>query len=294
MAGVGVEIASLLARPTLSLGNTVPVADIPLGSLYNAMMRPCSPILGVCAYLAMVKIWERRNVRLAIASQAAGHSKLSGAMGTGRIFKAVIIAHNLILAAYSIWTFVDFFPAVVRSVQTQGLKSGFCDADWTLRNDKLLAHGFLFYLSKYYEFVDTAIILAKGRPAGRLQTFHHSGAVLIMWMGNYVKSPYLAFFVFENSIIHSLMYTYYTLTALGFKPPGKQILTRIQIAQFYIALSAGVVYSVMPSCQDGPQKIFTYVFVAYILELIRLFTEFARKTYGAKQPAPSSAAKKES
>ncbi|KAJ2901325.1 hypothetical protein GGI21_004711, partial [Coemansia aciculifera] len=182
----------------------------------------------------MVKIWERRNARLAKQSNA------TGAKGTGPNLKAVIVAHNLVLAAYSIWTFVDFFPAVLRNVRTQGLKDGFCDANWALRNNKLLVHGFLFYLSKYYEFIDTAIILAKGRPAGLLQTFHHSGAVFIMWMGNYVKSPYLAFFVFENSIIHSLMYTYYTLTALGFKPPGKQILTMLQINQFYFAFSAGV------------------------------------------------------
>ncbi|KAJ2461130.1 hypothetical protein GGF42_000397 [Coemansia sp. RSA 2424] len=288
-----IDIVSLRTRPALSLGSTVPVADIPLGGVYNVMMQPYAPVLGVCAYLTMIKIWEQRNAQLAIASQAAGQGKAPGAKGTGPTFKAVIVAHNLILAAYSIWTFVDFFPAVLQSVQAQGLKCGFCDTDWTLRNDKLLVHGFLFYLSKYYEFVDTAIILAKGRTAGQLQTFHHSGAVLIMWMGNYVRSPYLAFFVFENSIIHSLMYTYYTLTALGFKPPGKQILTRLQISQFYIALLAGVAYSVLPSCQDGPQKLFTYIFIAYILGLIKLFTEFARKTYGAKQPLSSSAAKKE-
>ncbi|KAJ2756541.1 hypothetical protein GGI19_000757 [Coemansia pectinata] len=289
-----IDIVSLFTRSTLLPGSTVPVADIPLGGMYHAMMRPYSPVLGICAYLAMVKIWERRNARQAIVvTKGAGPGSTRNSQGTGSAFKAIIIAHNLVLAAYSIWTFVDFFPAVLRNVQMQGLKDGFCDNNWALRNDKLLVHGFLFYLSKYYEFIDTAIILAKGRTAGRLQTFHHSGAVLIMWLGNYVQSPYLAFFVFENSIIHSLMYTYYTLTALGFKPPGKQILTRLQISQFYVALSAGAVYSVLPGCQSGPQKLFTYIFIAYILELIRLFTEFARKAYGVRQPPPTLAVKKE-
>ncbi|KAJ2489373.1 hypothetical protein IWW37_004051 [Coemansia sp. RSA 2050] len=287
------DIVSLFTRSTLSSASTVPVADIPLGSMYHAMMRPYSPVLGVCAYLAMVKIWERRNAQQTLLARVAGRDNARSRQGTGNTLKAIIVAHNLVLAAYSVWTFIDFFPAVLRNVQAQGLKDGFCDNNWALRNDKLLVHGFLFYLSKYYEFIDTAIILAKGRPAGQLQTFHHSGAVLIMWLGNYVQSPYLAFFVFENSIIHGLMYTYYTLTALGFKPPGKQILTRLQISQFYVALSAGAVYSVLPDCQSGPQRLFTFVFIAYILELIRLFTEFVRKTYGTQQPPHTLMAKKE-
>ncbi|KAJ1936380.1 hypothetical protein EC988_008213, partial [Linderina pennispora] len=144
-------------------------------------------------------------------------------------------------------------------VQTQGFRTAYCDTNWTLWNSKLLMHGYLFYLSKYYEFVDTFIILYKGRSPGRLQTFHHSGAVLIMWLGNYVQSAYLAFFVFENSIIHSLMYTYYTLTAMGYKPPGKQWLTRMQIAQFYIGLTAGFVYIGIPACQTSEQRVFIYL-----------------------------------
>ncbi|KAJ1647683.1 hypothetical protein J3B02_000551 [Coemansia erecta] len=257
------------------------VDDIPLGWLYDVIMKPFVPLLGVALYLTMVSSWERKNRQRA----ATATPEQLQDVGKGSVLKWVVIVHNLVLAAYSLWTFIDYFPAVVQNVRDHGLKDGFCDSQWTLWNRKLLAHGFLFYLSKYYEFIDTAIILAKGRPAGRLQTFHHSGAVLIMWFGNYVQSPYLSFFVFENSIIHSLMYTYYTLTALGFRPPGKKILTSMQISQFYIALSAGIIYAVLPGCQDKWQRVFTYVFVAYIVELIRLFTDFARRTYGPRNGA---------
>ncbi|KAJ2853643.1 hypothetical protein GGI22_004790 [Coemansia erecta] len=109
-----------------------------------------------------------------------------------------------------------------------------------------------------------------------------------MWFGNYTQSPYLSFFVFENSIIHTLMYSYYTLTALGLRPPGKQILTRMQIAQFYIALSGGACYLALFRCQNTAQTWFTCVFMAYIVELIRLFTLFARKTYGQRGNAGPS------
>ncbi|KAJ1835702.1 hypothetical protein IWW55_002464 [Coemansia sp. RSA 2706] len=272
---------SLGALLTQSPNAAAPVGDIWLGGFYDFMMKPAVPLAGVVFYLSAVKIWERQNRRRALLPPS-----------TGPNLKPLIVAHNLVLAAYSIWTFASYFPALVQVVSSHGLKSGFCDSHGVLWRGKLLEHGFLFYLSKYYEFIDTAIILAKGRPAGRLQTFHHAGAVSIMWLGNYFQSPYLSFFVFENSLIHSLMYTYYTLTALGIKPPGKQLLTGLQISQFYIALSAGVVYAVLPGCQNRPQKLFTYIFIAYIVELIRLFTEFARKTYGSRPAAAVAAAKK--
>ncbi|PIA17599.1 fatty acid elongase [Coemansia reversa NRRL 1564] len=247
-------------------------------------MKPLVPLVGVCTYIASVKIWEQRNLRLARSSAKTNISGKIASPNSGINLKPFIIAHNLILAAYSIWTFVSYFPAVIQAISDHGLKDGFCDSSRVLWDGALLEHGFIFYLSKYYEFIDTAIILAKGRPAGRLQTFHHAGAVSIMWLGNYIQSPYLSFFVFENSLIHSLMYTYYTLTAMGIKPPGKKMLTGLQIAQFYIALSAGIIYAVLPACQNNAQRLFTYLFIGYIVELIRLFTEFARKTYG-KLPA---------
>ncbi|KAJ1994567.1 hypothetical protein GGI25_003085 [Coemansia spiralis] len=266
------------------------VDGIHLGCLYPTMMQPYVPLVCIVFYLIVVKIWERSNKKQQLAATTIGRNR-NGSRAQGVNLKPFIIAHNLILAVYSLWTFAEFFPAMLQAVRTQGIRGGFCDSKSVLWNGKLLEHGFLFYLSKYYELVDTAIILAKGRDAGTLQTFHHSGAIFIMWYGNYVQSPYLSFFVFENSAIHTIMYIYYTATALGFKPPGKQWLTRLQIAQFYIALSAGVFYAVGSGCQNKEQKVFTLAFLAYTLVLVRLFTEFARKTYGIKQQT-SSAKKK--
>jgi hypothetical protein len=41
----------------------------------------------------------------------------------------------------------------------------------------ILRYGYLFYLSKYYEVIDTAILLFKGKKAKTLQVYHHAGAV---------------------------------------------------------------------------------------------------------------------
>ena len=72
-------------------------------------------------------------------------------------------------------------------------------------NEGLGFYGFLFYLSKFYEVVDTIVILAKGKKSSQLQTFHHAGAMLCMWAGIRYMSPPIWMFTFINSFLHTWM-----------------------------------------------------------------------------------------
>lgn len=74
-----------------------------------------------------------------------------------------------------------------------------------LWNEGLAFWGWLFYVSKFYEVLDTLIILAKGKRSATLQTYHHSGAMLCMWAGIRFMSPPIWMFVIVNSFIHGLM-----------------------------------------------------------------------------------------
>lgn len=74
-----------------------------------------------------------------------------------------------------------------------------------LWNEGLAFWGWWFYLSKFYEVLDTVIILAKGKRSSTLQTYHHAGAMLCMWAGIRFISPPIWMFVFINSGIHALM-----------------------------------------------------------------------------------------
>lgn len=74
-----------------------------------------------------------------------------------------------------------------------------------LWNEGLAFYGWLFYLSKFYEVLDTAIILIKGKKSSNLQTFHHTGAMLCMWAGIRYMSPPIWMFVFINSGLHAVM-----------------------------------------------------------------------------------------
>ncbi|KAL4880906.1 GNS1/SUR4 family-domain-containing protein [Aspergillus karnatakaensis] len=115
--------------------------------------------------------------------------------------------------------------------------------------------GWIFYLSKFYEVLDTAIILAKGKKSSTLQTYHHAGAMMCMWAGIRYVAPPIWIFTLVNSAIHALMYTYYTLTALRIRVPNivKRSLTTMQITQFVI----------------GSTMAASYLFVHYTLPPVR-------------------------
>lgn len=74
-----------------------------------------------------------------------------------------------------------------------------------LWNEGLAFWGWMFYVSKFYEVLDTFIILAKGKRSATLQTYHHAGAMLCMWAGIRYMSPPIWMFVFINSAIHAMM-----------------------------------------------------------------------------------------
>ncbi|KAI1484193.1 hypothetical protein K445DRAFT_82390 [Daldinia sp. EC12] len=112
-------------------------------------------------------------------------------------------------------------------------------------NEGLAFYGWIFYISKFYEVIDTLIILAKGKYSSTLQTYHHAGAMMAMWAGMRYMSTPIWIFVFFNSAIHALMYTYFTVTAFNVRVPQviKRTLTSLQISQFIIGASVAIVHS---------------------------------------------------
>lgn len=153
-------------------------------------------------------------------------------------------------------------------------------------------------MSKYYELADTAILLIKGKPSSFLQTFHHSGSIMGMWLMTTTHAPAAWIFVLFNSFIHSIMYFYYTLTCLGYRPAWKRLLTSMQIVQFLIGNPLGLIYAFLPGCLPveiippenvigqilGSQlrSLYACLFVNtfFVSSLVILFTDFSRKTYG--------------
>ncbi|RDL39291.1 Elongation of fatty acids protein [Venustampulla echinocandica] len=158
--------------------------------------------------------------------------KIHGPSGPGNA-----IAYN---ATSSQWTTQS--PYTVRLTEAGEPHSTDVGRMW---NEGLAFYGWWFYLSKFYEVLDTVIILAKGKRSSTLQTYHHAGAMMCMWAGiRYMSAP-IWMFCFVNSGIHALMYTYYTLTAFAVPIPNrlKRSLTTMQIIQFIIGVAFATLHS---------------------------------------------------
>ena len=144
---------------------------------------------------------------------------------------------------------------------------------------------YLFYLSKYYEFVDTWIVIARGRRPIFLQVFHHIGAVFGMWMGMVLHSTGAWIFMILNSFIHSLMYFYYATSVLKLPLPKffKKLITKMQMIQFIIGNSCAIlqiyIYSNVIPLAD---KVCIMYHVVYTSILFLLFNAFYQKTYNKK------------
>ncbi|KAL7267328.1 hypothetical protein RUND412_010092 [Rhizina undulata] len=260
------------------------------------------------------------RVPLTIASVYAATVTMLNRRATGkpyeiartRLFRWFVAVHNLFLAVYSLWTFLGMIGAIHRSIVTtrgvEGVVESLCkirndtraggiavsvgeeNKGWMRRNgdggaglwsEGLAYYGWWFYLSKFYEVVDTAIIIAKGKRSSLLQTYHHAGAMICMWAGiRYMAPPIWLFCVF-NSLIHSLMYTYYTLSTLSLHVPSiiKRSLTSLQITQFIVggsfaaihlfiyftpAVAEGSVSEGPVSCLSGNGEV--YLFVTFFLD----------------------------
>ncbi|KAJ1898534.1 hypothetical protein LPJ81_004323 [Coemansia sp. IMI 209127] len=273
-------------------GTHVRLGDVPLGDWYPFLMQWQVPVFASIAYTLLSFYFNPESSKLSrieakrqnAGAAAAATDSPSAKKKALTPMTMLVVVHNTVLAVYSAWAFRGVFPLFVNNMLRKGFFEGMCDTDGTVWNSALFVHLYLFYVSKYYELLDTAIIILKGRKASLLQIYHHAGVILVTYTTNYYASGSGLFLVWENTGVHTIMYTYYALTALGFNPPGKQYLTSLQIFQFLFGLAVIVVYFVIPGCQTQNQNKGQWILAAYLLPLVYLFVQFFKTVY-KKQPA---------
>lgn len=147
-----------------------------------------------------------------------------------------------------------------------------------------------FYISKYYEFIDTWIVLLKGRVPIFLQTYHHAGIVILMWLLTLTYSTPVIVVLCLNSFIHTLMYTYYVLAAFGYNSPLKHYLTQMQIGQFLLGLTVTISSHFVSGCLNNAQHFALFFMEMYTVILVFLFGAFYVKEYSSKKKGAGSKA----
>eukprot|EP00168_Porphyra_purpurea_P019477 TRINITY_DN778_c0_g1_i7.p1 TRINITY_DN778_c0_g1~~TRINITY_DN778_c0_g1_i7.p1 ORF type:complete len:318 (+),score=92.49 TRINITY_DN778_c0_g1_i7:270-1223(+) len=158
-----------------------------------------------------------------------------GTTGKSTPFKAMALAHNLALCAYSAATAWYTWRITFSQFSRLGVVNGYCEGGggWDAGLGQL---GFLFYLSKYWELADTALLVVKRRQPSYLQVYHHAGTAYGAWLLCLTHVPVMFIFVGLNALVHTVMYFYYAATICGYRFPGKSGITSLQIGQFYFGI----------------------------------------------------------
>ena len=138
---------------------------------------------------------------------------------------------------------------------------------------------FYFYLSKYYEFLDTFLIYLKGKKPIFLQKYHHIGALISWHLFYYYKLDAVWTATIINSFVHTIMYFYYLGTILKINQVKiiKKYITTLQLCQFFTLYLNFYFY--MPSNETLFNYKIIYIIALYGTGLIILFGNFYYKEY---------------
>jgi len=189
--------------------------------------HPSVPIAAVLAYAAFIvfgqayfanrKPWNWRR------TMALWNLTLSVFSALGFLRTAPHLAHNLL--HYSVEQNMCFDPEAHFGSGATGL--------WVQ----------LFILSKFPELIDTFFIVIHKKPLIFLHWYHHITVLLYCWHSYVTKAPAGIFFVVMNYAVHSIMYFYYFLMAVGVKPKAFKAvyITVAQISQMVVGVSLTVV-----------------------------------------------------
>ena len=146
----------------------------------------------------------------------------------------------------------------------------------------------LVLVSRFFDFFDTVffVLRKKFSHVSFLHVFHHTVVPIGFWIGiKFAFFPVCCFVPYLNLVVHVIMYSYYGLSTFGPTVQKylwwKKYLTRLQIAQFLIAL----VHSLQPLYLQ--QCTFPVIFVMGqtlgALLFLWLFVSFYVKAYAMQR-----------
>jgi len=147
-----------------------------------------------------------------------------------------------------------------------------------------------YYVSKYWEFMDTFIMVLRksNQQISFLHVYHHASVTFIWWCNMYYYPGGEAWpSAFLNSFVHVWMYAYYFLATLNIHPSWKRYLTQLQISQLAFFCIQGVMIFLF--CHRD----FRFIGVLngiYAFSVLLLFVNFYKKSYNASK-SPKEASK---
>jgi len=245
------------------------------------------PILTSLAYLVMVFTLPRLLIRAKINLR-------------GTILRVLMASWNLFLSVFSFVMVSAFLPSFSENVRRRGVVECICNSTYELFTPSPMTFWTtVFVFSKFAELLDTVFLIVKNpeKPVAFLHYYHHASVLLFSWYADITHyTPGLWSFV-VNGTVHTIMYFYYFLTELGFRPKGAVVITTIQITQMVIGIIINAFWAHRffneGNCQcKSPLLMMSAALVMYASYLY-LFLQFFFNKYTASPKKDNAAATKE-
>jgi len=193
--------------------------------------------------------------------------------------------HNLFLCILSLIMTVGLLYRVVIVILKYGVFSVYCGVS-AEEDQYLFFWANMFYLSKYYELVDTVFVVLRKKPLTFLHLWHHCAVVFVSWLATRDSIVMGWITVLDNTSVHVMMYYYYAIQSLQRREVWwRKYLTTLQIVQFFIDMVTSVVF-IYYYTQGVPCK---GTFEAWIVanmtgfSFFVLFLQFYSQTYSKKK-----------
>ncbi|QEL62796.1 hypothetical protein SBP28_004772 [Candidozyma auris] len=279
----GLPHSDFFKYPSTSLGPpSAPFENALLAAVFDASMKVSMPLTIAIVYFSVVHfvnplVIARQKKKAHLENEKLTETQLKRLapapfpIAKSPLFKLFVLLHNVFLCVYSVWTFVSMLQCFGKTVASMSLRynsqsrlsnfvyavcdveNGVFNQDFMTKNLTIL--GWWFYMSKFYEVIDTIIILLKGKPSSLLQSYHHAGAMML-------RVPVIA----------------------------KRILTSLQICQFVFGGSLAVFHAFVwyydtssnsyNNCiHNAEQAMPLMINVAYLTPLTMLFAAFYIESY---------------
>ncbi|GJD06515.1 Putative elongation of fatty acids protein [Galdieria sulphuraria] len=200
----------------------------------------------------------------------------------------IVVLHNLLLALASLWMFVGITKALKDTWSKDGWKAIYCPYStmteaslFSFSSPSIISWLYIFHLSKFYELLDTFILICRGKQLTFLHVWHHASVLLETWAWVRFGLTFASLGMLFNTFIHIWMYAYFAVSAMHIQVPWRRWITTMQIIQFVCSFLLSIPYlywqwRTTHSCGGIPAWIISIVCNgSYLL----LFMQFYTKTY---------------
>lgn len=197
--------------------------------------------------------------------------------------RGVLTLWNTALAVFSIMGACRTVPEILHTLTHQGLYHSVCVPSFITQDKVSGFWTWMFVLSKLPELGDTIFIVLRKQPLIFLHWYHHITVLLYSWFSYTEYTASARWFIVMNYCVHSVMYSYYALKAMGYSPPRQvaMLITSLQLLQMIIGCAINLwAHHLLKSgaeCHISPFNI--KLSIAMYFSYFVLFARFFHKAY---------------